>query len=73
LRERALGCAADGFRLGLGLLLANGVAGWMHAARQITPAPTDHDPAARNASRSLPAERELVRLLAGMALACMEG
>jgi hypothetical protein len=73
LRERALGSAPDGLRLGLGLLLTRGVAAWMHAARQLQPPPAERDPLARDPGGSLPAERELVSVLAGIALACVEG
>jgi hypothetical protein len=72
LRERALGRASDAFRLGLGLLLSRGVATWMHAARQLAPASVDHGPAGRGPEPALAAEPELVSLLAGMALACVE-
>lgn len=72
MRERALGGAGDGVRLGCGLLLAKGVAAWMHAARQLAPLPADHGPVGRDPGRALPGERELVSVLAGMALACVE-
>ena len=71
LRERALGRAGDAFRLGLGLLVSRGVAAWMHAARQLAPASVDHGLAGHDPGRVLPAEGELVSVLAGMALACV--
>jgi hypothetical protein len=71
LRERALGAAADGFRHGLGLLLTRGVAAWMQAAHQLTPAVRETDN--HRCGDALDGqERELVRVLAGMALACVE-
>ena len=72
LRERALGRGGDAFRLGLGLLLSRGVAAWMQAARQLAPVSLDHALAGRGPGSALPAEGELVSLLAGMALACVE-
>jgi len=71
LRERALGRAADG--VWLALLLTKGVAAWMHAAGQLTPTPAQAHTAARDRGVSVGdrQERELVLVLAGMALACV--
>lgn len=72
MRERALGRAGDAFRLGFGLLLSRGVAAWMQAARQLAPLPVDHGLAGRGPAPTLPVEGELVSVLAGMALACVQ-
>jgi hypothetical protein len=73
LRAAALGAAADGFRHGLGLLLGRGVVAWMAVAVQAVPEPAARDTVTAPASSVLVgAERELVRVLAGMALACVE-
>lgn len=74
LRERVLGCGADGFRLGLGLLLSRGVAAWIAASRHAAPAAADPGAGDRGASAALAGgeERELVGVLAAMALACVE-
>jgi hypothetical protein len=72
LRERALGRAGGAFRLGLGLLLSRGVAAWMQAARQLAPLSLDPGLADCGPGPALAAEPELVSLLAGMALACVE-
>ncbi len=73
LRAAALTAAADGFRHGLGLLLGKGLVTWMavaahapeRAAREIA------EPTARPALAG--AERELVGVLAGIALAGIAG
>lgn len=72
LRERALGAAPDGHRLGLAVLLGGGVVSWMAAWRErvpVRPAPQ------RPSSAPPPAEgsEEIVRVLAAMALACAKG
>lgn len=72
LRERALGAAPDGHRLGLAVLLGGGVVSWMAAWRErvpVRPAPQ------RQSTAPLPAEgnEEIVRVLAAMALACAKG
>jgi kynureninase len=72
LRERALDRAADGFRHGLAVLLTKGVAAWIHAAGQLTPTPAQaHAARERGVSVGDRQERELVSLLAAMALACV--
>jgi hypothetical protein len=72
LRAAALTAAADGFRHGLGLLLSKGLVAWMavaahapeRAAREIA------EPTAGPALAGV--ERELVRVLAGIALASID-
>jgi hypothetical protein len=74
LRAAALGAAADGFRHGLGLLLGKGVAAWIAVAAHAVPEPADRDPVTSPASAALAgSERELVGVLAGIALACVDG
>jgi len=72
-RERALSRAADGFRHGLALLLTKRVAAWMHAAGQLTPTAAHAHPAVRERGVAVRdrQQRELVSLLAAMALACV--
>jgi hypothetical protein len=72
LRERALGAAPDGHRLGLAVLLGGGVVSWMAAWRERVPAklapqPPPTAPPPREDSE------EIVRVLAAMALACAKG
>lgn len=73
LRAAALTAAADGFRHGLALLLAKGIVAWMAVAAHTLPEPADRATVISPASSALVGtERELVRVLAGIALACVE-
>ncbi len=73
LRAAALTAATDGFRHGLGLLLGKGLVAWMAVAADALPEPADRETVTTPASSALVgAEQELVRVLAGMALACVE-
>ena len=66
LRRRALGGDASGWRLGLAVLVRQGVAAWLRAGEPI-PTPSPLRPPA-----DLPADGgELVGVLATMALACL--
>jgi hypothetical protein len=71
LRACALGGEPDGHRLGLALLERRGVAAWTRVwpATAAAPAP----PSARPALEPTPERRELVGVLASMALACLAG
>jgi hypothetical protein len=72
LRQVALAGHGDGWRHGLGVLATKGVAGWMRACQTITPLPTSAPPAtqARSTVSALaPGARELVSVMAAMALA----
>jgi hypothetical protein len=72
LRQVALTGHRDGWRHGLGVLAAKGVAGWMRACRTIAPAPapiTPATPARGTVSALAPSARELVAVMAAMALA----
>lgn len=72
LRQVALAGHGDGWRHGLGVLAAKGVAGWMRACQTITPPPVPAPPAppARGTVSALaPGGRELVAVMAAMALA----
>jgi hypothetical protein len=72
LRERALGAAPDGHRLGLAVLLGGGVVSWMAAWRERVPAkPAPQQPA--GAPPPTEGSEEIVRVLAAMALACAKG
>jgi hypothetical protein len=72
LRQVALAGHRDGWRHGLGVLAANGVAGWMRACRTIAPPSAPMPPAAparSTISALAPGARELVAVMAAMALA----
>jgi hypothetical protein len=71
LRQVALAGHRDGWRHGLGVLTAKGVAGWMRACRTIAPpSPVPPATSARGTVCALaPAARELVAVMAAMALA----
>ncbi len=72
LRQVAMAGHRDGWRHGLGVLAAKGVTGWMRACRTITPTPSPMPPAtsARGTVSALaPGARELVAVMAAMALA----
>ena len=70
LRARALGGAADGWRLGLGVLQQRGLAAWLRV-RQATVAAVCPPPPPASAAPPFAGgvEAELVGLLASMALA----
>jgi len=72
LRERALGAAPDGHRLGLAVLLGGGVASWMAAWRERVPVRLAPQPPA-TAPPPAQGSEEIVRVLAAMALACAKG
>ena len=71
LRQVALAGHRDGWRHGLGVLAAKGVAGWMRACRTIAPPSTSPAPALARGTVSVlaPGARELVAVMAAMALA----
>jgi hypothetical protein len=72
LRQVALTGHGEGWRHGLGVLAAKGVAGWMRACQMIAPPPAPPAPsaaAARTVSALAPGARELVSVIAAMALA----
>ena len=71
LRQVALAGQRDGWRHGLGVLAAKGVAGWMRACSMIAPpAPIPPAASARGTVCALaPGARELVAVMAAMALA----
>jgi hypothetical protein len=72
LREVALAGHADGWRHGLGVLAARGVAGWMAVCQSVPPAaPTPPASPTRSTDSGALAERagELVSVMAAMALA----
>jgi hypothetical protein len=72
LRRVALDGHRDGWRHGLGVLAAKGMAGWMRACRTIAPpapAPTSATPSRGLVAGLGPAARELVTVMAAMALA----
>jgi hypothetical protein len=71
LRACALGGDPDGHRFGLALLERRGVAAWARAWQTTMPAPSP--PPARPALGPTPDARELVGVLATMALACLAG
>jgi hypothetical protein len=72
LRQVALAGHGDGWRHGLGVLATKGVAGWMRACQTIAPLPFPA-PAATSARSTVsalaPGARELVSVMAAMALA----
>jgi hypothetical protein len=69
LRARALGGAADGWRLGLGVLQQRGVAAWLRMRQTTLPAVCAPTPAWTAPPVAVGVEAELVGLLASMALA----
>jgi hypothetical protein len=71
LRQVALAGHGDGWRHGLGVLATKGVAGWMRACQTIAPpsSPAPAATAARTVSALAPGARELVSVMAAMALA----
>lgn len=70
LRQVALTGHGDGWRHGLGVLAAKGVAGWMRACQTIAPSPAPASASARSTVSALaPGARELVSVMAAMALA----
>jgi hypothetical protein len=72
LRQVALAGHGDGWRHGLGVLAAKGVAGWMRACQTITPSPTPAPPTTQapgTVAALVPGARELVAVMAAMALA----
>ena len=71
LRQVALAGHRDSWRHGLGVLAARGVTGWMRACHTITPpAPIPPATSARGTVSALaPGARELVAVMAAMALA----
>jgi hypothetical protein len=69
LRARALGGAADGWRLGLGVLQQRGVAAWLRMRQTTLPAVYAPTPAWTAPPVAGGVEAELVGLLASMALA----
>jgi hypothetical protein len=73
LRQVALAGHRDGWRHGLGVLAAKGMAGWMRACRTIGAPPSPTPPAATSArgtfSAVVPGAHELVTVMAAMALA----
>ena len=70
LRQVALTGHGDGWRHGLGVLTAKGVAGWMRACQTIAPPPAPSATSARSTVSALvPGARELVSIMAAMALA----
>jgi hypothetical protein len=74
LRAAALEAAADSFRHGLALLLGKGVVAWMQVAAHAAPEPADGETAGAPANGALEGvERELVRVLAGIALQAVQG
>jgi hypothetical protein len=74
LRAAALDAAADGFRHGLALLLGKGVVAWMAVAAHAAPERADRESAGAPESGALEGlERELVRVLAGIALQAVQG
>lgn len=73
LRERVLRGTTAGCRLGLALLLREGMAGWLEGwARCADAAPPTSSPAASTPSHE-GARGELVRVLAAMALGGLKG
>lgn len=74
LRAAALSAAADGFRHGLALLFAKGLVAWMAVAAHATGDPADRDTVTPLVTPALHGtERELIRVLAGIALASVDG
>jgi hypothetical protein len=69
LRARALGGAADGWRLGLGVLQQRGVAAWLRLRQATIPTVSVPTPARTASPPAGGVEAELVGLLASMALA----
>ena len=69
LRARALGGAADGWRLGLGVLQQRGVAAWLRLRQATVPTVSPPTPAQSAPPVAGGVEAELVGLLASMALA----
>lgn len=72
LRQVALAGHREGWRHGLGVLAAKGVAGWMRACRTIAPTPAPIPPATSSrvtVSALAPGAREFVAVMAAMALA----
>jgi hypothetical protein len=74
MRTAALEAAADGFRHGLALLLGKGVVAWMQLAAPVAPGPADGETIGASENGALEGvERELVRVLAGIALQAVQG
>ena len=73
LRARALGGAADGWRLGLSVLQQRGVAGWLRLREATVPTVSPPTPAPSAPPVAGGVEAELVGLLASMALAVATG
>jgi hypothetical protein len=70
LRQVALTGHGDGWRHGLGVLATKGVAGWMRACQTMAPPPpAPSATSARALSALVPGARELVSVMAAMALA----
>ena len=69
LRARALGGAADGWRLGLSVLQQRGVAAWLRVRRAAVPTISAAPPSWAEPRLAGGVEAELVGLLASMALA----
>jgi hypothetical protein len=74
LRARALAGDAAGWRLGLAVLEARGVAAWLHVRRGVpAAAPTQPEPVRSAAPLPAGAAADLVRVLASMALHAVAG
>ncbi|ODQ95235.1 hypothetical protein BST27_29990 [Mycobacterium intermedium] len=69
LRARALGGAADGWRMGLAVLQQRGVAAWLRLRQPTVPTVSAPTPVRVSPPVTGGAEAELVGLLASMALA----
>lgn len=69
LRRIALAGHAEGWRHGLGVLATRGVTGWMNACQRIAPSPTPAPPQRASVDALGPDARELVGVMAAMALA----
>jgi hypothetical protein len=69
LRARALGGAADGWRLGLSVLQQRGVAAWLRLRQATIPTVCPPTPARGPSPTAAGMDAELVGLLASMALA----
>ena len=69
LRARAPGGAADGWRLGLGVLQQRGMAAWLRLRQATVPTVSPPTPARTAPPVAGGVEAELVGLLASMALA----
>lgn len=71
LRACALAGEPDGHRLGLALLERRGLAAWTRAWQEAAPRPSPPAPAVGPPTGD--GEREIVGVLASMALACLAG